>query len=217
MKILIACYSRTGNTGRLGEIIQSELEARGHEVVLELIQPIKELNRWYMALTMIFPRIGPGAIRSLFSPSYKAKWLKGYKQYEQDIHPIAQKDLSSYDMVLIGGPKWGCISFPIARYLKEVTGLEGKKVGIFYTFAGPPLEVFEIELMDVPMKLRLEAAGAKMVASLGLSSAFHEYAIAFAIFKRLSGKLFKKPLEAYTIDAEYGKMHLKNFLEDLGV
>lgn len=212
----MACYSRTGHTGRLGEIIQSELEDRGHKVVLEVIKPVKELNRWYMALTKIFPRIGPGAIRSLFSPSFKEKWLKGYKQYEQDIHPIAQKDLSGYELVLIGGPKWGCISFPIARYLKEVTGLEGKKVGVFYTFAGPPLEVFEIELMEVPMKLRLEAAGAKMVASLGLSSAFHEYTIVFPIFKYLSLKLFKQPIGAYTIDAEYGKENLEKFLEDLG-
>ena len=75
--------------------------------------------------------------------------------------------------------------YPIARYLKQIKGLKGKNVGKFASLCGPPLRIFELELLFKPMAMKLEEVGAKLVSTLVLSSNFHELFV-HVVFRTIS-------------------------------
>ena len=106
MKILIAYYSRTGQTEKVAEAIQTELKRRGHSVDIEKVRPIKERSwrGWF------FLRI------------FKA---------EVPIREASIKNVSNYDIICLGSPNWSRLSLPLASYIKELNGLEYKNVGVF--------------------------------------------------------------------------------------
>jgi hypothetical protein len=211
MRILIAYYSRTGYTATLAQRIAEEMESRGHEVVFEQIEVARPKSRWNLLLRQIYQY--PLVALCLASSAFRRWWLKRYIQPEDDLRPLEHPDVSEFDRVCIGGPKWCYISYPIARYLRMVKGLRGKKVSAFSTFAGPPLEVFEIELIFKPMKDRIEALGGALFAALGLSSNYHELGV-LPIFKRVTPKVFERTLESFHIDSEYGKEKIKEFCDE---
>jgi hypothetical protein len=71
--------------------------------------------------------------------------------------------------------------------------------------------VFEIELIFKPMGDRIEALGGTLTATLGLSSLYHELGL-LPIFRRVTPKIFKHGLETFTIESEYGKEKIKEFV-----
>ncbi len=208
MKILMPYYSRTGHTEKLAQAIERELISRGHTVTLDRIEMSKERSRWNLLLRQIYqyPLV---ALSVLFAP-FRRWWLEHYPQPEEDIQPLAHPDASAFDHICIGGPKWCYISYPVARYLKQVKGLTNKGISAFATFGGPPLEVFELELLFKPMSDRIEKSEGTLVASLGLSSNYHELGV-LGVFRLVTRIVFKRPLASFTIDSEYGREKITEF------
>ena len=107
------------------------------------------------------PPISPGR-PGLLSKSFRRWWQKRYFQPEDDLLPPAFPDVSEFHHVCIGGPKWAYTAYPVARYLKEIKGLENRNVSAFATFGGPPLKVMELDLIFTPMGYQIGHAGGRM-------------------------------------------------------
>jgi hypothetical protein len=212
MKILIVYYSRTGYTGTLAERIARELQLRSHTVVLERLEVVEEKSKWNLLLRQVYQY--PIVACTLLSSRFRRWWLLHYPQPEDDIQPPAHLDVSQFDHVCIGGPKWCYISYPVATYLRQVKGLRGTRVSVFATFGGPPFEVFELELLFEPMRRRVEGSGGVIVATLGLSSVYHELFV-LGVFKQLTRIKFGRPLESFSIDSEYGKAKITQFCDKI--
>lgn len=210
MKVLIAYYSRTGHTHILAERLAEQLRLRDQTVVLDRLEVVREKSRWNLLLRQVYQY--PIVALSLLAPAFRRWWLAHYPQPEDDIRPPAHSDVSEFDHVCIGGPKWCYISYPVATYLGLVRGLAGKKVSAFTSFGGPPFEVFELELLFAPMRRRIERAGGTLVATLGLSSVYHELGV-LGVFRRLTKMKFQRPLESFSIDSEYGERKIREFCD----
>lgn len=210
MRVLMAYYSRSGHTESLAQRIAEELKSRGHEVLFERIQGVRRKSRWNLLLRQIYQY--PIVALCLVSSSFRRWWLRHYLQPEDDIQRLVHPDVSGFDRVCIGGPKWCYISYPVSRYLRVVKGLRNKKVSAFSTFGGPPFEVFEMELLFKPMNDRLQALGANLIATLGLSSNHHELHI-LGIFRLATRIVFKRSLDSFTVDSEYGKEKIQAFCD----
>ncbi len=208
MKILIAYYSRTGHTDKLAEILAKELNYRGHTVLIDRIEVVKRRNRWILLAQQIYTY--PVIAVALYNSSFRAWWHQHYPQVEQDIKRPAYPDVSGFDLVCIGGPKWAEICYPMAMYLKQVKGLKNKRVGAFATFSGPPFETFELEMVFKPISDRVEGSGGKVVATLGLSSNYHELHL-LPLMMLASRINFRRPLSSFHIESEYGKEKIKEF------
>ena len=125
MRVLIAYYSRTGYTETLAERIAEELKSRGHEIVLERIAVVRQKSRWSLLFRQIYQY--PIVPLCLMSSSFRRWWLKHYIQPEDDVQPLAHADVSEFDRVCIGGPKWCFISYPVSRYLRLLKGLRRRR------------------------------------------------------------------------------------------
>jgi hypothetical protein len=212
MRILLSYFSRTGNTERLAQAIGAELQSRGHTLEWEVIKPAVYYS-WFREVSRDFPRY-LSIITSLVSSSWRRHHVETYYQVEEDIQPLRFPDVCGFDRICIGGPKWAQISYPMARYLQTVRGIRGKRVGSFFTFGGPPLPTFEIELYEKPIARLLGRMGAEVVASLGLSSAYHEASV-MPLFRLASRRRFGRPIEDFTVESEYGVSGIRKFCADL--
>ena len=212
MKILIAYYSRTGFTEKLADRIAQELKLRGHIVKTDRIDVVNRKSCWNLLFRQIYqyPLVG----LSLISSTFYRWWVKNYYQPEEAIQPPDYSDVSGFDYVCIGGPKWAYTSYPIARYLKQINGLEHKPVGAFATFGGPPLKMFELELIFTPMTRQIQKSGGIRVSTLGVSSNYHELPLIW-IFRLVSWLIFRRSLKSYTVDSDYGKQRLKAFCDKI--
>lgn len=210
MNILIACYSRTGFTEKLAERIAREFVARGHTVQRERINELTPRSCWRQLFRQIYqyPLVGLAVI----SFSFYQWWIHNYHQPEDEIQPCDYPDVSGFDHVCIGGPKWCYTSYPVARYLKQITGMDRRSVSAFATFGGPPLKMFELEMIFLPMSRQIRDAGGRLVSTLGLSSNFHELHL-IRIFRLVSWLFFRRPLESFTIDSDYGRRKIIAFCD----
>jgi hypothetical protein len=209
MKILVSFYSRSGHTETLAHRLQHELQAQGHTVVLEKITCVEETGKWQLVPPLwsavpLVPLI-------LWLPPFRRWWLRRYPQPELPIAPLGHPDVSGFDCVLVGGPKWLYIAYPLARYLRTVDGLAGKPVGAFATFCGPPLKVFELEMLFTPIAHRLAERGARLVASIVVSSHFHEFQQMVGVFRLISRLRFGRPLRSFTLDSPWGRQEVAGF------
>lgn len=212
MRILIAYFSRTGSTESLAAALADELKSRGHTIEFEVIKPVV----YYSLLREVsrdFPRY-PSILFSLASSSWRRHHIATYNQVEEDIESLKYPDVSEFERICIGGPKWAQISYPVARYLRTVRGIRGKKVGSFATFGGPPLKTFELELIEKPMARLLGRMGAEVVANLGVTSAYHEAGI-LPLFRLLSRLTFGRPIEDFKLGTEYANRGVQDFCDKL--
>lgn len=212
MRIFIVHYSRTGHTARLADALTSEMRQRGHEVATETIQTKRDWNKWLLPVPLL-PLL-PLLPLYLFSERFRRFWHGIYRQQEQAILPLAFPDVSGFDRVLLGTPKWLYISYPVARWLNTVNGLNGRQIATFATFCGPPLEVFEIEMLFEPLETRLRLRGAHVGARLAISSDYHPYFFfneMRGLFRWISRKAFGRPLSDFTLDGEVGQAELRRF------
>jgi hypothetical protein len=212
MKILIAYFSRTGNTEIMAREIEKILLQRGHTVSFEIIKPSIYYSILREALRD-FPRV-PAIALAIFLPVWRRHYFRTYNQVEEDIQALAYPNVSEFDIVCIGTPKWGHISYPVARYMQIVRGLRGKKTGVFATFAGPPLKIFEIELLFEPMKIFLTRMGSRVIATAGISTGFHEVGL-MPLFNLISKLRFRKPIKDFKIESEYGQKMIKDFCDSI--
>ena len=211
-RILVVHYSRTGHTTRLAGVLAKTLRDQGHEVASETIRVEKDWNKWLLPLPLL-PLL-PFLPLYLVSAWFRRVWHRIYLQQEQSIRPLFIPDVSSFDMILLGTPKWLYISYPVARWLSTIKGLSGKRVANFATFCGPPLKVFEIEMLFEPLEARLRGLGATVGERLAISSDYHPYFFfdeMRSLFRWLSMKVFGRPLNDFTLDGEIGSAEVHRF------
>ena len=110
LRILLVFFSWTGITKVVAEEIMRNISINNKVHKFE-IQPIKK--RRYITWLLL----------SLL-PSLKVK-----------IQPIIN-DLSNYDLLILGCPKWGLCSPPMNEYLNNLKRCEGRMSAVFITFGG---------------------------------------------------------------------------------
>ena len=180
--------------------------------MLEKIAIEAERSKWRLALPLLSTL--PILPLYLWVTRFRRWWLQRYPQAEQAIKPLAFPDVSGFDCICLGGPKWLYIAYPIARYLQQVKGLSGKQVGAFATFCGPPLEVFELEMLFSPIRQRIEKKGSTLIATMAVSSHFHEFFFFGEmeyVFRLISRVCFGRSLRSFTLDRPWGNRKYKIF------
>lgn len=137
MRVLITYFSRTGHTRHVAEELAKHLSQR-HEVELHEIHPLRE--------------------RSYFN------WLaRSFVPRSQVAIESGSADLTPYDLVLLGTPKWTLSCPPVNRYLSLTKATSGQPLGIFMTFGG-----FDQERYLRALVRRLGAQGFSVVGALAL-------------------------------------------------
>ena len=213
-RVLIVHYSRTGHTARLAAILAAEIRRRGCDVDTEAIRVERDWSLWRLPVPLL-PLL-PLLPVYLMSVRFRRFWHRIYYQPEQAIKPLTIPDVSAYDLVLLGTPKWLYLSFPVARWLNTVRGLKGGRVAPFAPFCGPPLKVFEMEMLFDPLESRLQARGAMVVDRMAVSSNYHPYFFFGEmehLFRFISRKAFKRPLVDFTLDGEVGRAEVQRFCD----
>lgn len=216
MNILLAYYSRSGHTERLAQAIAAELRARGHRLAIEKIEPTRQRSKWRLALPLLTTL--PVLPFYLWLKPVRAWWLQRYFQPEQDIAAPAIPDVAGFDRVCIGGPKWLYIAYPVARYLRRINGLDDKRIGAFASFCGPPLPVFELEMLFDPLRRRIEEKRGRLATTMAVSSHYHEFFFFREmeyVFRMLSWLCFRRPLRAFTLDSPWGREEVRRFCDEL--
>ncbi len=197
MNILLAYYSRNGHTQKITQALKAELELRGHNVELEIIRPTNmPTSSW-----ALLARCLPGVPYILFSCFIFP--LRRYIQPETKIAQLQYPNVARFDRVIVGSPKWMHLSFPIARYLKEVKGVDGKKVAGYSSFCGSPDQKrFEMYAYFYPFNDLVRSAGGEVIAQLGLSSVHTDILLLPTVwFKAVCRIRFKRPLASYGLDS----------------
>ena len=110
MRVLVVYFSWTGNTRAVADELVRQLSPH-HKVEVCRIEPQKQ--RGYLRWLLLS-----------FIPSSKVK-----------IQP-AVEDVSKYDVIVLGGPKWTFSCPPLNSYLSRLSGCEGKNGAIFITYGG---------------------------------------------------------------------------------
>ncbi|MBN2737172.1 MAG: hypothetical protein JXR70_09345 [Spirochaetales bacterium] len=213
MEILCAYFSRTGCTEKLIKEIGGRLEKKGHSIKWEKIQTTEETSS-FIELKRDLHHY-PGVFISLFKKSWRNHFINTYTQTEEDIQPLMFPDVSQFDRIIIAGPKWARISYPVARYIHSIKGLAGKKLGSVSSFGGPPLPVFELELIEKSMNRIVEEAGASIIAHLGISSGYHELGL-MPLFRFVNRIRFCRPLKDFTIGSDHVDQQIEAFCDVLG-
>lgn len=215
-RILIAHYSRSGHTARLADVLGRELTDRGCDVSYEQIRVVRDWNKWLLPIPLL-PLLPFLPLYLVWAP-FRALWHRIYFQPRQAIRPLQFPDVRGFDHVLIGTPKWLYISFPVARWLDTVQGLDGRRVSPFATFCGPPLQVFELDMLFLPLCSRLQQRGATVGQQLAISSDHHPYFFfgeMERLFRWLSRKVFGRPLKDFTADGTVGATAIRQFCDDV--
>jgi hypothetical protein len=216
LNILLPYYSRSGHTEKLALVLCAQLRALGHTVTLEKIVVAHNRSKWHLALPLLSTL--PVLPLYLWVRPFRLWWLKRYPQVKQPIEPLAYPDVSQFDCICLGGPKWLYISYPVARYLQQVQGFADKPVAVFATFCGPPLEIFELEMLFTPLREHIHKAGGYMIAQLAISSHFHEFFFFHEmeyVFRLISRLRFGQPLRSFGIDQAWGQKEIANFCTHL--
>jgi hypothetical protein len=216
MRILIPYYSRSGHTEQLALALADTLRNRGHQVTLEKIRPQQKVSKWKLVPPLLSTL--PVLPAYLWLTPFRRWWLQRYRQPQMAIAHPAFPDVSGFDCICLGGPKWLYIAYPLARYLQQVNGLEGRRIGAFATFCGPPLPVFELEMLFSPLQQRIAARGGSLRATLAISSGFHEFFFFNEmeyVFRLISRLVFRRPLASYALNSEWGQHEIAVFCDTL--
>lgn len=215
-RVLVVHYSRSGHTARLAKVLAEAMRGRGHDIITETIRAEHEWSKWLLPIPLL-PLL-PVLPLYLASGRFRRFWHRHYFQPQQIIASLDYADVSGFDMILLGTPKWLYLSYPVARWLDTVSGIEGRRVACFTTFCGPPLRIFEIEMLFEPLEGRLHALGAMPSGRLAISSDHHEYFLfgeMRSLFRWLSHKQFGRPLADFTLDGAVGRQELGRFCNEL--
>jgi len=209
MNILLASDSRKGHTEEITNALSEELRSRGHHIEQELICPVDMPTSSWLLLGRCLPGVGDLLFSCMITPT------KRYSQPFARIAPLRYPDVRDFDRIIIGGPKWMHLSFPIAGYLKQVNGLANKKVAGYTSFCGSPnQEVFEMYAYFLPFSDLVHAAGGEVIAQMGISSGYTDIRpLPAAWFRAVCRIRFKRPLSSYGLNSEWGGRRLKSFCD----
>ena len=138
MEVVIAFYSRTGNTQAMADLLDEEARLRGHTVRLVQIAHDRK----------------PGYFGCLSLATGKR---------DADIaNPEAELDLGTADLVILGAPVWGGRFAPFVRtFLERAKGREGKPAGVFVSCSSTldKAERFAPELGEYAASMGLAVKG----------------------------------------------------------
>ena len=141
MRVLIAYYSKTGNTETISNAVKQALESNCEVDVLK-IEMVKEYSD-------TLPHLNP---RILFDTVLNRK---------PRIRSL--QDMNPYDVICVGTPNWyGRIAPPVNTFIEEMTNAEGKKA-IAFVSSG-----LGREGMASALKNRLEKKSLKVLKTLSL-------------------------------------------------
>ncbi|WXG39579.1 MAG: flavodoxin [Candidatus Freyarchaeum deiterrae] len=141
MNILLAYYSKSGNTERIAEKIQKTLKSTG-KVDLFKIEMIKEYSNKLMHLN---PRIN-------FDTMFRRK---------PEIKPI--KSMKDYDALIVGCPIWGFTNAPpVNTFIEKLEKVKDKKAVVFVS-SGMGRENFPKRI-----KKKLEEKDMKVVKTISV-------------------------------------------------
>lgn len=110
MRILLVYFSWTGNTRAVAEEVRRTLAHRNVVEVCEL-QPRRRRRYIEWLLLSVIPAL------------------------KVEIQPVVA-DLSGYDLVVIGCPKWSFNCPPVNEYIGRVRGSAGRVAAVFITYGG---------------------------------------------------------------------------------
>ena len=136
MKILIAYFSWRGATAKVAARLMND--AAGHEATILQASPKKDREYWQWLILSFFPG------------SYV------------DID-LGLLDVSKYDLILVGSPKWTVSCPPFNRLLKSLRGTAGKRVGYFMTYGGFDAERYVRASLRALESLKMEPIGSLAV------------------------------------------------------
>eukprot|EP00771_Trimastix_marina_P004036 gnl/Trimastix_PCT/768.p2 GENE.gnl/Trimastix_PCT/768~~gnl/Trimastix_PCT/768.p2 ORF type:complete len:177 (-),score=36.40 gnl/Trimastix_PCT/768:139-669(-) len=114
-RVLIAFFTRTGNTRKIAQYIQSKLQEQHHHVEIEEIQAEAK----YSGMTG-YIRAGSHAMRSKESPI-----------------AAPQHDPSGFNMIILGGPIWAWTACPpLQQYIRTMRERLGSMPAVFFACEG---------------------------------------------------------------------------------
>jgi flavodoxin len=142
LRILIAYYSKTGNTETISSAIGEALAA-DFDVDIFKIEMVKKYSD-------LLPHLNPRIILDIFlNRKPKIRSLE---------------DMSQYDLICVGTPNWyGRTAPPMNTFIEEMTNVKGKKA-IAFVSSGLGRESYADDL-----KKRLERKGLKVLKALSLT------------------------------------------------
>ena len=109
MNALVVYYSYTGHAERIAKFFQRALAVRG-AVTVERLQPVEEITTF------------AGQCRAAFM------------RRRAELKPGITKDLSHFDLIVIGCPVWAFAPVPsVNTWLDTINGLSGKRAIVFLT------------------------------------------------------------------------------------
>jgi len=136
MRALIAYYTRSGNTEKVGRTIGDILTSYGVKVDYEKIRPLKQYNYFKSGLMAFLRREVPILNTNL--------------------------DVREYDIVIIGTPVWvSNPAPPVNSYLSDVEGTHGKKIAVFATMVAAGGKKVIRRISDI-----IQAKGAMVIEGL---------------------------------------------------
>jgi len=143
----LAYFSRTGATRSVAEEIRRYLEPQNHVDICEIV-PVK--RRSYL-----------GWLVRSFIPGYRV-----------DIHS-AVTDLSQYELLLIGSPKWTFGCPPINEYVSRLRGAEGRRFAVFLTYGGFDEKRYLRGLIEAVAKKGLKPSGYLLIKRRSILEGIH--------------------------------------------
>lgn len=141
LRVLIAYYSKTGNSEAISSAIKEALE-QTCEVDLLKIEMVKEYSD-------ILPHVNPRIILDI---------LRSRKP-----RITAPEDMNSYDLICVGTPNWyGRIAPPVKTFIDGLTNAVGKKA-IAFVSSGLGIQDYAHDLGKM-----LESQGLRVIKTLSL-------------------------------------------------
>ena len=142
LRILIAYYSKTGNTQAISNTMKEALE-ESCEVDMMKIEMVREYSD-------VLPHLNPRIILDI---------ILGRKPRIRAI-----EDMNPYDLICVGTPNWyNRIAPPVDTFIEEMTNAAGKKA-IAFVSSGREGESYADDL-----RIRLERKGLKVLKTLSLT------------------------------------------------
>lgn len=128
--ILLVYFSLTGNTKSVSQEISKHLSINNKVDICEIIP--KKSRKYFQWLLMSF------------IPGLKVK-------IQSTIN-----DISKYDLVILGSPKWTINSPPLNEYLNSLIGCHNQMAAVFITFGGYGEKKYLLQIKNSLIKKGLQ-------------------------------------------------------------
>ena len=128
-------YSFTGNTAKVAEDI-SRILSKENQVTVSEIKPVKQRSyfRWLLYSFMRNSKVKISAFSN---------------------------DISKYDLVILGSPKWGLSCPPVNEYINTLEEINSHMFGVYLTYGGFGERNFLLQLVE-----KLDKKGAIVISKL---------------------------------------------------